>query len=164
MDNLSIHHGSRMVARTSALVIGLAGLLVAFQRRSRMALGVTVLCLLLGLASFVTGTNVPVGVEAQSNPSFEASNNTPISQVELGRQLFIAKGCVTCHVNTKVEKVSTHWTIDMGAPNLSMFSADPDYLQKWLFKPAAIKPATQMPDLNLSENEIQALVAFINSK
>jgi len=153
-----------LVARISVLVVGLAGLVIAFRRKSRLAIGVTVLCLLLGLISFVTGSSLPVGVEAQSNPSVEASDNTSISQIELGRRLFIAKGCITCHVNSKVEKVSTHWTIDMGAPNLSNFSADPDYLKKWLFNPSAVKPATQMPDLNLSENEIQALVAFINSK
>jgi len=129
-----------------------------------MALGVTVLCLLLGLISFVTGSNVPVGVEAQSNPSVEAPGNSSISPIELGRQLFIAKGCITCHVNMKAEMISNHWTIDMGAPNLSAYSADAGYLEKWLSKPSAIKPAAQMPDLNLSENEIQALVAFINSK
>ena len=149
-----------LVARISVLVIGTASLMVAFRRRSRVALGLTVLCLLIGLGSFVTESNVPAGVEAQSKSSVDASS----SQVELGRQLFIAKGCITCHVNTKVEKISAHWIIDNGAPNLSKFSADAGYLDKWLFNPSAIKPATYMPDLHLSDSERAALIAFINSK
>ena len=115
----------------------------------------TMLCLLVGVASFVTGSSLPVRVEAA---------NSSISQVELGRQLFIAKGCITCHVNTKASLGTEYWIIDMGAPNLSKFSADAGYLDKWLFNPSALKPATQMPNLHLSESERAALIAFINSK
>jgi cytochrome c2 len=149
-----------LVVRILALVIGLAGLFVAYRRKSRFAVGLIFLCLLIAAGSFAAGSSLPAGVEAQSRSSVDAS----ISQVEMGRRLFIAKGCITCHVNTKVEKISTHWTIDMGAPDLSNFSADPGYLDKWLFNPAAIKPATYMPDLHLSDSERAALIAFINSK
>jgi hypothetical protein len=51
-----------------------------------------------------------------------------ISQVELGRQLFVAKGCITCHVNRKIRDTSQYWTIDMGAPDLTKFSASPEVL------------------------------------
>jgi len=143
------------IIRILALVIGLAGLVVAYQRKSRLAMALTVLCLLIGVASFVTGSSVPARVEAA---------NSSISQVDMGRQLFIAKGCVTCHTNTKIPSAMTgSITVDEG-PNLTNYSASSDYLTKWLFKPSAIKPATRMPDLNLSENEITALIAFINSK
>ena len=87
-----------------------------------------------------------------------------ISQVELGRQLFIAKGCITCHVNSKATRDSEYWTIEMGAPNLSNFSASPEILFLRLKDPAAAKSDTKMPDLSLKKTEIEALIAFINSK
>ena len=153
-----------VIVRVVALVVGLVGLVVAYQRKSRLAMGLTVLCLLVGVASFVTGASVPVSVEAQSKPSVEMSSDSSVSQVELGRQLFVAKGCVTCRVNTKVALVSDYWTIDMGAPNLSKFSASPEVLRLRLKDPTLVKSDTQMPNLHLADDEIEALIAFINSK
>jgi len=153
-----------LIVRISALVIGLAGLALAFRRKSRLAAAVTVLCLLIGVGSFVTGSSVPVSVEAQSKSSSEGVSASAISQVELGRQLFVAKGCITCHSNTKVASVSDYWTIDMGAPNLSMFSASPEVLRIRLKDPKLAKSDSQMPNLNLADDEIEALIAFINSK
>ena len=148
------------IIRLSTLVIGIVGLVFAWKNNNRKALALTSLCLVVGLGSFVTGSAVPEA-KAQINPSAKAA---PLSQVEMGQQLFIAKGCVTCHVNHKVSNDSAYWTIDMGAPDLSKFSADPGYLDKWLFNPSALKPATQMPNLHLSDDERTALIAFINSK
>jgi len=146
-----------LFTRILSLGIGLVGLAVAYRRRSRLAVGLTVACLLVGLGSFVSVSAVPE-VEAQSK-----SSETPMSQVELGRQLFVAKGCITCHVNNKVDHASQYWTIEMGAPNLTKFSASPDILRIRLKNPMAAKSDTQMPNLGLSEDEIEALIAFINS-
>ena len=153
-----------LVVRILALVIGLVGLVVAFQRKSRPAMALTVFCLLVGVGSFVTGSAVPVSVEAQSKSSSAAVSHPSIPQVEFGRQLFIAKGCITCHVNSKASSDSEHWTIDMGATNLSTFSASPEALRLRLKDPSSVKSDTKMPNLNLSEVEIEALIAFINSK
>jgi len=151
------------IVRILALVIGLAGLVVAYQHKSRLAVGLTAVCLLVGLGSFVTGSSVPVSVEAQSKPSSEVSAPS-ISQVELGRQLFLAKGCITCHYNSKAAQIDDYWTIDMGAPNLSKFSASPEVLRIRLKDPKMAKSDTQMPNLKLADDEIEALIAFINSK
>ena len=107
------------IVRVLALVIGLAGLVVAYQHKSRLAVGLTAVCLLVGVGSFVTGSSVSENVEAQSKSSAEAAGDPSMSQVELGRQLFLAKGCITCHYNSKAASESEYWTIDMGAPNLS---------------------------------------------
>jgi len=152
------------IVRILALVIGLAGLVVAYQRKSRLAVGLTAVCLLVGLGSFVTGSSVPESVEAQSKSAVEAASAPSISQVELGRQLFLAKGCITCHYNSRAASESEYWTIDMGAPNLSNFSASPEALMLRLKDPASVKSDTQMPNLGLKETEIEALIAFINSK
>ena len=153
-----------LIVRILALVIGLAGLVIAYQRKSRWAVGLTVICLLVGLGSFVTGSGVPESVEAQSKSSAEVASAPSLSQVELGRQLFLAKGCITCHYNSKAASESEYWTIDMGAPNLSKFSASPEALRLRLKDPASVKSDTNMPNLDLAEDEIEALIAFINSK
>ena len=84
-------------------------------------------------------------------------------EVELGGQLFVAKGCIACHANNKVENASDYWRTDAG-PNLTTFSASPEALRLRLKDPSSVKSDTQMPDLNLSEFEIEALIVFINSK
>jgi len=153
-----------LIVRISALTIGLVALVLAYQRKSRLALGLTVLCLLVGVGSFVTGSSVSVGVEAQSKSSAEVVDASSISQVEFGRQLFVAKGCITCHYNTKIVSSTDYWTIEMGAPDLSKFSASPEVLRLRLKDPTLVKSDTQMPNLHLADDEIEALIAFINSK
>jgi cytochrome c2 len=152
-----------LIVRLSALGIGLVGIVFAFLRKSRLAMTLTALCLLVGVGSFVTVPFVPA-VEAQSNLSFETISDSSSQQVEKGRQLFVAKGCMTCHVNKKVTQASDYSTIDMGAPNLTSFSASPEVLRVRLKDPSAAKSDSKMPDLGLNEVEIEALIAFINSE
>ncbi|HEV8362457.1 MAG TPA: cytochrome c [Gemmatimonadaceae bacterium] len=80
---------------------------------------------------------------------------------ERGRRLFVAKGCVTCHTHSDSRA-------DLGefAPELTGKKFAPSYLAEFLANPS-IKPPTvkdlRMPNLNLKQQEISALVAFINS-
>ena len=152
-----------LIVRVVAFAIGLVGLVVAFRSKRRMAVALTGLCLLVGITSFIMESAVPQ-VEAQGKSVSEAMVDTSISQVELGRQLFLAKGCITCHVNNKATRDSEYWTIEMGATNLSNFTASPEILFLRLKDPAAAKSDTKMPNLGLKETEINALIAFINSK
>ena len=39
----------------------------------------------------------------------------------------------------------------------------PDNLAKWLKNPQAVKPGSHMPNFNLSDSEIQALVAYLEA-
>ena len=149
-----------MIVRVLSFIVGILALAVAFRSRSRLAMALTVVCITVGVASFMTGAAVPA-VEAQSKSSNDIS---PVSQVEYGRQLFIAKGCITCHYNSKAASATEYWTIEMGAPNLSKFSANPEVIAMRLKDPSSVKSDTQMPNLDLSKDEIEALVAFINSK
>lgn len=150
-----------LIVRIVALGLGLLGLFFALRTKSRTAIALTALCLMVGIGSFIPGPTVPK-VEAQAEPTSQPEE-VFISQVEYGRRLFIAKGCVTCHVNDKAfAKDSVH--IDMGAPNLTSFSASPEALRLRLKDPTLVNSNTKMPNLNLSETEIEALIAFINSK
>lgn len=146
------------------LTVGLIGAVIAVRRRSRPVLALTVLCLLVGIALFIAGAGTTSRVEAQTNSSSEAAEKSSASQVEMGRHLFIAKGCITCHANSKAGSSSDYWTIEMGAPNLSNYSANPEVLFMRLKDPSSVKSDAKMPNLDLTEAEIEALVAFINSK
>lgn len=153
-----------LIVRALALGIGLVALVFAFRKKSRIAVALITLCLLVGVGSFRVGTAVPA-VEAESESPAKVASDESISQVELGQRLFVAKGCITCHVNAKVPNSYDYWTINPeGATNLTNFSASPELLRIRLKDPSAAKSDTQMPNLGLTEAEIEALIAFINSK
>ena len=83
---------------------------------------------------------------------------------ERGRRLFVAKGCVTCHTHSdsKAEVAGKD-----GPPELTDRTFAPTYLAEFLANPKIKPPATkngwQMPNQQLKQAEIAALVAFINS-
>lgn len=87
-----------------------------------------------------------------------------LSDAERGRRLFVAKGCVTCHVHGDV---AGSGRVAVG-PELTALRFDPDYLRRFLSNPS-IKPPLpgtnmQMPNLGLKPPEIAALTAFINGE
>jgi cytochrome c oxidase subunit 2 len=81
--------------------------------------------------------------------------------IEHGRALFRNKGCVTCHVNERVAGESG--VMNFGAPNLTRYSNDPEFLRRWLTNPSAVRPGTRMPNLRLGTDEIEDLIAFLNA-
>jgi hypothetical protein len=136
----------------------LAGLIVAFRKRSRWAVALIVAGLAVGGVGFVSAAGQP---QAESDTGLSSSAPT-VSQVELGRKLFIAKGCMSCHSHVGTNRVR-EFSIDIG-PDLSNLTASPEYLRVWLKDPLAAKSTAKMPNLGLSEVEIDALIAFINAK
>jgi mono/diheme cytochrome c family protein len=80
-----------------------------------------------------------------------------------GADLFVAKGCVICHTHGDIPAKYVDFQIGVG-PNLTNYSAAPAFLELWLSDPAGVKPKTQMPNLELSEAEIGALISFLNSE
>ncbi len=144
-----------------SMAVGLIGIAISVLRKNRFAITLTTLFLLVGAALALAGTDTTSarGDEPQKVAPPE------MSQVEYGRQLFLAKGCITCHYNTKAASSNDYWTIEFtGATNLSNFSASPEVLRIRLKDPSAAKSDTKMPNLELTEEEIEALIAFINSK
>ena len=77
--------------------------------------------------------------------------------IEQGQQLFFKQGCYGCHT---VGKVGT----PIG-PDLSHVGAQysPSYLTGWLRDPASQKHTAHMPKIELTEEEIQALAAYLTS-
>lgn len=92
----------------------------------------------------------------------QATGPTPVptpTAVERGQALFVNKGCITCHENAAVGYEGT--IIGVG-PNLTSYTASEEFLQTWLKDPTALRPRTAMPNLGLTEAEINNLIAFIN--
>ena len=151
-----------LVIRVILFGAALVGLVFAVQKQNRLAGAVAGLFLTLGIVTFMLGSSAPE-VEAQGKGSSEILVESSPSQVELGRQLFLAKGCITCHYNSRAVDRNDYWTIDIGAPDLSNYSAHPEVLFIRLKDPVAAKSDAKMPNLELKETEIEALIAFINS-
>lgn len=92
----------------------------------------------------------------QSSPAYATG--------ERGRRLFVAKGCVTCHLHSDV---AGSGVVQVG-PALTALRLPADFLQKFLADPSILPPAQQtnggMPNLELKPAEITALVAFLNGE
>ena len=76
-----------------------------------------------------------------------------------GANLFVAKGCVQCHRNARIQLDNVQ-SIEIG-PDLTGYSATPQFLQLWLQDPNSVRPKTTMPDQNLSMEEMSALTVFL---
>ena len=87
-----------------------------------------------------------------------------------GEEIYLNAGCTQCHV------INGIWDIqgDRIAPNLThvasrhvlggaSFNNNKEDLTTWLANPAAIKPGTFMPNLELTEEEIDALIEYLGS-
>ena len=97
----------------------------------------------------------------------------PLSPASLGERLFVAKGCIGCHVNRDVHSENL---VEAG-PDLTGRRFSGTYLRNLLANPQAVfsrasasEPRDsevvrwEMPNLELKESEIAALVAFINRR
>ena len=103
-------------------------------------------------------------VEAQRRAATPPPPDSPAGE---GMVLFNQKGCGGCHTVTGVSKG------DLG-PNLthfhsrgtfagSMFETNPQNLRRWLRDPPKVKPGSKMPNLNLTPDEIDQLVAYLET-
>jgi cytochrome c oxidase subunit 2 len=103
-------------------------------------------------------------VTSQQAPAPEPAAGTSEAA---GLEAFKAAGCIGCHTDTPVSQ-------GIGGPNLTHFASrdcfagcmlenTPDNLAKWLHDPAAVKPGSFMPNLNLSDQQVADLVAYLES-
>ena len=81
----------------------------------------------------------------------------PTSRVEQGGKFFIDSGCYGCHL---VGKLGT----PIG-PNLSRIGSKYpyEYLERWLRDPLFQRPTAHMPKLELTEDQVRALAAYLSS-
>ena len=79
------------------------------------------------------------------------------SVLERGQAAFKNQGCYGCHL---VGKFGT----PIG-PDLSHVGSKyaPDYLARWLRDPELQRPSAHMPKLELSEDDVRSLAAYLGS-
>ena len=98
--------------------------------------------------------------------------------VQAGRELFVAKGCNSCHQVAYSKDDAPDWLIPPRVaaigPNLShiasrttiasaLLDRDEASMREWLANPPAVKPGSRMPNLELTEDEITKLIAMLDS-
>ena len=89
-------------------------------------------------------------------------------QAQLGQQLFQAKACVMCHRIAGTEAGGTMGPDLTHLKSRSHIAAgtlpnDRGHLQSWIADPQAIKPGTRMPRVALSSDELNAIVAYLET-
>jgi cytochrome c oxidase subunit 2 len=84
-----------------------------------------------------------------------------------GAELIRTKGCVGCHsIRGQLEssRVGPNLTHVASRQQIAgMLPYDPENMRSWLHDPEAIKPNSRMPTLELTEEELDALVAYLDS-
>jgi mono/diheme cytochrome c family protein len=151
----------RDLMMTIAVLVG-AVAAGAWLRGSKALAGVVALLLvILGAGAILWSAG---GKEAP-NPGF-SNASSPDSKTR-GEELFLAKGCITCHFQ---QDVQASYENDLGGfgslgigPNLSNYQNGAEFLSQWLSDPHSIRPDTVMPRLSLTQAEIADLIVFINS-
>lgn len=102
-----------------------------------------------------------------SIPVIRAGSERPsLSTVELGRRLFVAKGCGTCHVNGDVPEFAALNRVVAEAPVLTGRRLAAEYVRQRLTDPSSLPRIgdypVRMPDLSLAPAEVEALVALVS--
>ena len=104
-----------------------------------------------------------VGLTESNTPTVNRSNQL----AEKGKQIFLDQGCINCH---SIAGISTP---NIG-PDLTLISKrsligagvltnSRENLARWLKDPQTYKPGCKMPDFNLTDDEVNQLVTFLES-
>jgi len=77
--------------------------------------------------------------------------------VEQGRRYFMDSGCYGCHT---VGKMGTPIGPDLSKVGTKYSHV---YIERWLRDPSAQRPSAHMPALELTEQQVKSLAAFLSS-
>lgn len=94
---------------------------------------------------------------SSSRKPIQAVETKGLSPINAGKKIYQERGCAACHVISGAGgKVG---------PDLTTIgkTMDSEFLYKWLKNPQAVKPATIMPNLNLTDKELKPLVKYLTS-
>jgi cytochrome c oxidase subunit 2 len=101
-----------------------------------------------------------------------AANSAPAGpgNAQAGMDTFMNGPCIACHSieGTKAQgKVAprplTHFATYPTIAQVDGFTNNTENVEKWLKDPQAVKPGTQMPNLNLKAQQIADLAAYLES-
>lgn len=90
-------------------------------------------------------------------PTIAMAGSAPTPAAAAGRPQTFNQMCVACHaVDGRGGQVGP--ALDGVADR-----RDADYLRRWLHDPAAVKPGTAMPNLRLTDPQVEELVTYLSS-
>ncbi len=86
--------------------------------------------------------------------------------VAAGQAAFLQAGCATCHVITSLRGADglVGPPLDRIASRTylaGMLTNTPGNMHHWVKNPSQVNPATAMPDLHLSDDEVSSIVAYL---
>jgi mono/diheme cytochrome c family protein len=161
--------GMRSLPRSVPLlagVVGLVGMTMAglfwLRTRKRLALASFLLAAAVGVSGFASAIRQTATYAAQITAP--AAQSVMANPAEIGKALFLAKGCIICHQHAAMSDARNEFSSLGVGPNLTNLSVAPEFLHRWLNDPSSVKPGTEMPTLGLSDEEIDALTAFLTGK
>ena len=102
--------------------------------------------------------------KSQAEPAPNPAEETPASR---GARVFANSPCTTCHTVSGVSKgyvgpdlthLASRTTIAAG-----LYPNDPKQLAAWIAHPQGMKPGAEMPDFGLGGDELNDLVAYLES-
>ena len=110
------------------------------------------------------------GWQLQLQPAIEPAAD---SAAAAGEEIFLAGACTQCHNIAGVNPLDVA-TVEIYGPDLTHFADrnvfagatldnTPENLARWLANPPLIKPGSYMPNLNLTQSDIDALIAYLES-
>ena len=101
----------------------------------------------------------------------ESQKQAPVSdpQTEEGQKQFVALSCGTCHTVDGLRGAN-----GVFAPNLTHFASratlgsgvapnDEQNLRSWLKDPQTLKPGCLMPNMQLTDNQVDAILAYLRT-
>ncbi len=115
-----------------------------------------------GLMAYLATLKKPEAAAAKSSPSAAPVHHTPphkLTAEELaGKRIYFQVRCSTCHGTGGMEGTAA-------APSLTSTASElpPDMLKKLLQHPSEAMRAKGMPAVNLSNSDLNALIAYIRS-
>jgi cytochrome c oxidase subunit 2 len=104
---------------------------------------------------------------------WRAPPQAPSGLAEQGRQVFVDAQCIACHAINDFERYSGGVPSDLRiGPDLTGFADretfigailenNEENLRAWLANPQAVKPGAQMPNLQLTDEQLDALIAYL---
>jgi cytochrome c oxidase subunit 2 len=109
-------------------------------------------------------------VVAQTQADFDAWQQSqlqsptipPNSPAAQGAQLFAEKTCINCHLITSAGPNLTHLG-DRQTLGAGVLENTPENLARWLTNPQDVKPGVHMPNMNLTPDQVNALVAYLEA-
>lgn len=130
-----------------------------------------VLLIAVSACSPTPSTPTP-SLETSESSSTSGATETLVApsagNTEEGKVLFVTKACSGCHTVEEMPeaqgKVGPDLTHQAGGTQIAgLLPRSDENMRKWLANPPAVKPTTLMPNQNLTDDEIDALIAFLRT-